>query len=92
MKTYTARCERDGDWWIVTVPELDGVFTHAKRLDRVEELATHAYRVVARRSRLHEVKVRREIVGVDVAQALWKEAADVRNHAKQLQHRASVRT
>lgn len=87
MKTYTARCEREGDWWIVTVPELDGVFTHAKRLDRVEELAADAIALWLDVP-ASTFKVRREIVGVDAAQALWKEAADVRNHAKQLQRDA----
>ena len=43
MNTYTARAERDeGGWWVVTVPELDGVFTQSRRLDRVEDLARDA--------------------------------------------------
>ena len=32
--TYTARCERVGDWWEVSVPELDEV-TQARSLDEV---------------------------------------------------------
>jgi hypothetical protein len=32
--TYTAVCERVGDWWEVTVPELDEV-TQARTLDEV---------------------------------------------------------
>lgn len=31
----TAICERSGDWWAVTVPEIEGGFTQAKRLDQV---------------------------------------------------------
>ena len=43
MNAYTARAERDeGGWWVVTVPELDGVFTQSRRLDRVEDLARDA--------------------------------------------------
>ena len=43
MKTYTAQAERDeGGWWAVTVPALPGVFTQARRLDRVEDLARDA--------------------------------------------------
>jgi predicted RNase H-like HicB family nuclease len=43
MSAYTARAERDeGGWWVVTVPELPGVFTQARRLDRVDELARDA--------------------------------------------------
>ncbi|HUY48000.1 MAG TPA: hypothetical protein VMV92_20110 [Streptosporangiaceae bacterium] len=34
--TYTAICEREGDWWVVTVPELDsGGVTQARTLDEV---------------------------------------------------------
>jgi predicted RNase H-like HicB family nuclease len=36
MTTYTAVCEREGDWWVVTVPELDsGRVTQARTLDEV---------------------------------------------------------
>lgn len=31
----TAHATRSGDWWAVEVPEVDGVFTQAKRLDQV---------------------------------------------------------
>ena len=34
--TYTAVCEREGDWWVITVPELDsGGVTQARTLDEV---------------------------------------------------------
>jgi predicted RNase H-like HicB family nuclease len=34
--TYTALCEREGDWWVVTVPELEsGRVTQARSLDEV---------------------------------------------------------
>jgi predicted RNase H-like HicB family nuclease len=43
MSTYTARAERDeGGWWAVSVPELPGVFTQARRLGQVEELVRDA--------------------------------------------------
>jgi hypothetical protein len=32
--TYTARCQRVGNWWEITVPELDEV-TQARTLDEV---------------------------------------------------------
>ena len=34
VATYTAVCERVGDWWEITVPELDEV-TQARSLDDV---------------------------------------------------------
>ena len=34
--TYTALCEREGRWWVVTVPELpSGRVTQARTLDQV---------------------------------------------------------
>jgi len=34
VMTYTAVCEREGDWWVITVPELDsGAVTQARTLD-----------------------------------------------------------
>lgn len=36
---YTAKAERSGDWWAVDVPEIHGVHTQARRLDRVEHMA-----------------------------------------------------
>jgi hypothetical protein len=33
---YTARCEREGGWWVITVPELEsGRVTQARTLDEV---------------------------------------------------------
>src|ERR1700730_17965582 len=33
---YTAICEREGDWWVITVPELEsGGVTQARTLDEV---------------------------------------------------------
>lgn len=42
MTTYTAQCVRSGDWWAITVPELKGVFSQARRLDQVESTAREA--------------------------------------------------
>jgi hypothetical protein len=34
----TAICEREGDWWVITVPELEaGGVTQARTLDEVPE-------------------------------------------------------
>jgi DUF2075 family protein len=34
---YTARCHREGHWWVVEVPEL-GHTTQARRLDKIAEM------------------------------------------------------
>jgi predicted RNase H-like HicB family nuclease len=36
------RSRREGGWWIVTVDELEGVFSHAGRLEQVEGLIRDA--------------------------------------------------
>jgi predicted RNase H-like HicB family nuclease len=39
---YTARVRRSGAWWAIDVPELPGVYSQARRLDRVESMARDA--------------------------------------------------
>jgi len=41
-RTYTARCQRSGDWWAISVPELRGVHTQARRLEKAEAMARDA--------------------------------------------------
>jgi len=41
-KTYTARCQRSGDWWAISVPELPGVHTQARRLEKAEAMVRDA--------------------------------------------------
>jgi DUF2075 family protein len=41
---YTARCHREGRWWVVEVPEL-GHTTQARRLDKVEEMVRSLVRM-----------------------------------------------
>lgn len=38
----TAVVTRSGSWWAVTVPEVEGAFTQAKRLDQVPRMVTDA--------------------------------------------------
>jgi hypothetical protein len=42
IRTYTAVCEPSGRWWAIRIPEVDGVFSQARRLDRVEYMARDA--------------------------------------------------
>lgn len=35
MTTYTARASREEGWWTVTVDEVPGLFTQARRLDQI---------------------------------------------------------
>jgi len=38
----TAYATRSGKWWAVRVPEIDGLFTQARRLDQVPEMVADA--------------------------------------------------
>jgi predicted RNase H-like HicB family nuclease len=42
MTAYTATCRRVGNWWAISVPELKGVHTQARRLDQVAAMTTDA--------------------------------------------------
>jgi predicted RNase H-like HicB family nuclease len=42
MKRYTARAERSGKWWAISVPEVKGAHSQARRLDQVEDMARDA--------------------------------------------------
>ena len=39
---YAAIAQRSGAWWVISVPELSGVHSQARRLDRVEYMARDA--------------------------------------------------
>jgi predicted RNase H-like HicB family nuclease/predicted XRE-type DNA-binding protein len=42
VRAYRATARRSGQWWAITVPELRGVFTQTRRLDRVAGMAREA--------------------------------------------------
>lgn len=42
MSTYTAVCRRSGSWWAISIRELKGVHTQARRLDQVGDMARDA--------------------------------------------------
>jgi predicted RNase H-like HicB family nuclease len=42
MTTYQAACRRSGGWWAISVPELKGVHSQARRLDQVPDMAREA--------------------------------------------------
>lgn len=82
---------RSGRWWAITVPELDGVFSQARRLDGVERMARDAIGLM--------LGVEPASFDIDVVQDLDPLTQDeledlraVREAAAALQRRANGRT
>jgi predicted RNase H-like HicB family nuclease len=49
MTTYTARCEWDlTGWWVVTIPEVPGAITQARRLERVPKDAGEVLKLMGK--------------------------------------------
>ncbi|WP_306191670.1 type II toxin-antitoxin system HicB family antitoxin [Streptomyces sp. MK5] len=46
MSTYRVVARRSGDWWALEVPDLPGVFSQAKRLEKADEAAREAIAVM----------------------------------------------
>lgn len=66
---YTAECVRSGNWWAITVPEIKGVFSQARRLDQVEAMAREAIALMLNVSpNTFDVEVKPEVPG-EVARA-----------------------
>ncbi|NNG96579.1 type II toxin-antitoxin system HicB family antitoxin [Gordonia araii NBRC 100433] len=42
MRKVTAIATRSGEWWAVEVPEIDGLFTQAKRLEQIPDMVSDA--------------------------------------------------
>jgi predicted RNase H-like HicB family nuclease len=51
METITAIYERDGDWWVASVPDLLGANTQGRTLDEARENLKDAVRVIRAASR-----------------------------------------
>ncbi|WP_329149305.1 type II toxin-antitoxin system HicB family antitoxin [Streptomyces sp. NBC_01456] len=46
MTSYRVTARRAGEWWALEVPDLPGVFSQAKRLDKADEAAREAIAVM----------------------------------------------
>ncbi|GAB10464.1 hypothetical protein GOARA_056_02120 [Gordonia araii NBRC 100433] len=42
VRKVTAIATRSGEWWAVEVPEIDGLFTQAKRLEQIPDMVSDA--------------------------------------------------
>lgn len=90
-KTYSVRAARSGDWWAITIPELKGVHSQARRLDQASAMAREAISLF--------LDVDPDTIQVSVEPVLPSElqsevarARAVRGQAEDLQREAGVAT
>ncbi len=79
MKTYRVRAEREGKFWLLTVPELD-IMSQARRLTEAEEMARDLIATW--------LDVSPESFGIDLDIALPDKLAERREHARKLRAEA----
>ncbi|OMQ14499.1 hypothetical protein A7K94_0216205 [Modestobacter sp. VKM Ac-2676] len=90
VMNVTAMCERSGEWWAVRVPEVEGAFTQAKRLDQVPGMVADAVAMLADVP-AESVDVRVEVVDVSMRpfREGWARAQDLERQARELQVEAA---
>ena len=87
MTTYSVSCRRVGDWWAVSVPELKGLHTQARRLDQVAAMAREAIALLLDVDPATvDVEVRPELPGTVTA------ALDARQAARDADEKAEQAT
>lgn len=80
----TAVCERSGDWWAVTVPEVGGALTQAKRLDQVPAMVADAVELLTGTPSADvRVTVEAHVPGTRAAEEL-KAAAQLEEQVREL--------
>ncbi|BDH08944.1 type II toxin-antitoxin system HicB family antitoxin [Streptomyces hygroscopicus] len=80
MTAYRVTARRAGDWWALEVPDLPGVFSQAKRLDKADEAAREAIAVM--------LDVEIEDVEVEIEPVLPKEAVQALKAAEKAEKAA----
>ncbi|MEO8261520.1 MAG: hypothetical protein ABI566_03035 [Pseudolysinimonas sp.] len=77
MKVYSANVTRDGKWWMVAIPELNGL-TQARRLSEAELMAREyiAVQVDVPLDHVHVDLSVQKVAQIDVAVALAEIASD----------------
>lgn len=73
MNHYKIEVTRDGKWWMISIPDLDGL-TQARRISEIEDMARE-YIAVTTGTRLDEVAISHiEIEVGDIDAGVWAEA------------------
>jgi uncharacterized protein YggE len=90
MHSYDVHVRRDGNWWMVEIPEITGL-TQARRIGEVEEMARSLI-AVSTHSRTEDVGIR--ITGIqvdtlgDIAESA-REVTQLRERAREVESEAS---
>ncbi len=88
MTTYTARAEWDPTgWWVVTIPEVPGAITQARRLDQVPKDAGEVLKLMGK-GNPDQYVLRVEPHYPGDHGTLAKRAAGLRRQAEDLDHAA----
>ena len=89
MKTYTVQCEWDPTgWWVVTVPELPGAISQARRLDQVPgDVAEVIELMTGEKHGTYTLAT--EALYPGVAGAVAREAVALRQQAEEIKSAAS---
>jgi hypothetical protein len=85
VKTYDATVTRDGKWWMIAIPEIEGL-AQARRLSEAEQMARE-YVAVTLDVPLDSVAIRlhmASVAGIDVSETL-AEISDGRQRAAELE-------
>jgi hypothetical protein len=93
MHEYNVRVTRDGRWWMIEVPEIDGL-TQARRVSEIEEMARSLI-AISTDVPLADVRVRIDSIEVptlgDIARAAHH-IEDLRDEAHRLEVKAAQAT
>lgn len=76
MKTYTATVTREGRWWMINIPELDGI-TQARRLAEAELMARE-YIAVTIDEKLSDIAVELHLDGIAGVEAVSERISRIR--------------
>ncbi|RNL60471.1 HicB family toxin-antitoxin system [Nocardioides marmoriginsengisoli] len=90
MRTFEVKVRRDGKWWMIEIPEIDGL-TQARRLSDVEDMA-RSYIAVDQDlvpSQIQLMNPQVEVEGSDLA-ATMAEILNLRAEAKEAEERAAA--
>lgn len=96
MTSYRVTARRAGEWWALEVPDLPGVFSQARRLDKADEAAREAIAVMLDvetedvEVRIEPVLPREAVRAIKAAEKAERAAEDARKAAQEAMQQAAA--